>query len=303
MTRNELFQIFHSAAAEAYDGREAMSVAWLMLEGAAGVTRSDLLVSPDAGVAVPVRLPEMLGELRSGRPVQYILGRCEFCGLEFRVREGVLIPRPETEELVVWVVRENRADTNVSTANAARILDIGTGSGAIAVTLAAAGTAGVTGVKRMPGDVAVTAVDISDEALAVARENAALNGVAVEFRKADALSEPGKWEGAWSEGMFDVIVSNPPYIPLHDLPSMDRNVKEYEPHLALFVPDGDPLVFYRAIACHALWLLRSGGRLYFEIYEDFAAEMRELLEGLEFADVEVRQDINGKNRMVRCRKR
>lgn len=283
MTRKELLECVREAAAEVYDPREADAVAWLFVGDAAELTRTDVLTAPDAEVAEPDGFDAMLRQLRAGRPVQYVLGRSGFCGLEFAVREGVLIPRPETEELVAWVAEEGH--------DAHTILDIGTGSGAIAVSLAA----------RLR-DAAVRATDISVAALEIAHENARRNGVEVELLRADILAEPAEWEGAWDDGTFDVIVSNPPYIPSRDLPSMHRNVTAYEPHTALFVPDGDPLVFYRAIARNAAWMLRSGGRLYFEIYEEFADDIRELLGSPGFADVEVRQDINGKNRMVRCRK-
>lgn len=284
MTAKELFSLFRETAGEVYDRREAASVAWLMLEGMAGINRERLLPDPDAVVEVPDGLERILGELRSGRPVQYIMGRCEFNGLEFRVREGVLIPRPETEELIGLVAAENPG--------ARSVLDIGTGSGAIAVSLS----------KRFPG-ASVRATDISCEALAVARGNAEANHADVEFFHADALAGQDEWEGVWRDAMFDVIVSNPPYIPSGDIMAMHRNVTAYEPHTALFVPDSDPLVFYRAIAGHAVRLLRPGGGLYFEIYERFAEGMCRLLDGFGFTDIEVMRDINGKNRMVRCRKR
>ena len=284
MTSKELFNIFREAACEVYDRREAVSVAHTMLEDLAGISRTRLFLYPDAEIDVPADMERILGELRSGRPVQYITGRCEFNGLEFRVREGVLIPRPETEELVELVAAEN--------AGVRSVLDIGTGSGAIAVSLA----------KLLP-EACVRATDISPEALAIARGNAVANGVDVEFFQADILSESSDWEGTWADAMFDIIVSNPPYIPAGDIPFMHRNVVGYDPHIALFVPDFDPLVFYRAIAGHAVRLLAPGGGLYFEIYEHFAEEMRGLLEGFGFADIEVIRDINGKNRIVRCRKR
>lgn len=288
MTRQELFEVFRIAADGVYDGREAASIAWFMLENTVSVDRAAFLAAPDAEVTVPTELGRMVGQIKSGRPVQYIAGRCEFCGLEFDVREGVLIPRPETEELVAWVAGDIVAGSNV----AVSVLDVCTGSGAIAVALASK----LSGAR-------IVATDISDEALNVSRGNAVLHKANIEFIKADALADADSWEGVWHGGMFDVIVSNPPYIPSRDMASMHVNVLEHEPHLALFVPDDDPLLFYRAIARSAQWLLVPGGQLYFEIYEGFADGVRELLKGMGFADAEVRRDINGKNRMVRCRKR
>lgn len=284
MTRIELFQNFLDAAREVYDQREAKAVASLLMEDIAGITRNELIVSPDAEADVPTNLGEILQQLRRGRPIQYMTGRSDFCDLIFTVREGVLIPRPETEELVEWILRDET--------DARNILDIGTGSGAIAVALAA----------KMPL-AEVCATDISEVALAVAHRNAADNRADIMFLKADILSPPEEWEGEWSREMFDLIVSNPPYIPSRDVVSMDINVRDFEPHTALFVPDNDPLLFYRAIAYNALWLLRNGGCLYFEIYEEFADEISRLLETAGFCEVEVRQDINCKNRMLRCRKK
>lgn len=322
MTRKELYDMLRCAAEEVYDLREAVSVASYMAEALAGVTRTDLVVSPDAEAELPEGFDMILAQLRAGRPVQYITGSCEFCGRVFKVREGVLIPRPETEELVAWVAEDAvqavgktlqgsgvpssaLAGPSVSAGGALvavpsvpdenaslSILDIGTGSGAIAVSLAG----------LLP-DATVRAVDVSDAALAVARENAAANGVRVELLKADILAGPDEWEGLWRDAMFDVVVSNPPYVPASDMASMDRNVRDFEPHTALFVPDDDPLLFYRAIARHANRMLADGGRLYFEIYEGFACGMRDLLVSEGFADVVVRRDINGKDRMLRCVKR
>lgn len=284
VTARELYERVRTAAGELYDGREAASIAALVLEEAAGVTRARMLADPDRVISHDIDVEGIAGQLRSGRPVQYILGSADFCGLKFSVGEGVLIPRPETEELVGWILSEEK--------DARRILDIGTGCGAIAVTLAG----------RMPS-ASVRATDISPQALEAARGNAGANGVRVELLRADILAAPEEWEGVWEAGVYDFVVSNPPYIPLSDTPEMHVNVRGYEPHTALFVPDADPLVFYRAIGRHALWMLRPGGTLYFEIYEGFARQTEELLVGLGYTDIEVRKDINAKPRMVRCRRR
>lgn len=219
----------------------------------------------------------IITQLSAARPVQYVLGQAQFCDLTFEVREGVLIPRPETEELVARVA----ADAT----EGARILDVGTGSGAIAVSLA-----------KMVKGAKVVAVDISDIALEIAAKNAAKNGVDVEVIKADALADMSHL------GQFDIIVSNPPYIPQSDLSSMNRNVVDYEPHTALFVADNDALCFYRSIAQNGLTMLRSGGGLYFEIYEQFGSQIAAMLEGMGYRDVVVAKDIFGKDRMVWSRR-
>lgn len=217
----------------------------------------------------------MAAQLAAGRPVQYVVGHTEFYGHRFAVREGVLIPRPETEELVSWVVHDER--------RARALLDVGTGSGCIAASLALA----------LPG-AEVCAADLSDAALAIAAENCRTLGARVTLRKADAL-------GGLDEifpGPFDTIVSNPPYVPQSDLAAMHANVREYEPREALFVPDDDALQFYRAIARAGRRMLRPGGKLYFEIYERSAEQMRLLLGEEGYTDTEVREDLNGKPRMV-----
>lgn len=217
-----------------------------------------------------------LERLAKGQPVQYVEGEAAFYGLSFKVKPGVLIPRPETAELVDWV------KSDYSSFNNPAILDVGTGSGCIAVALASA----------LPG-AKVSAVDVSDDALAVAYQNANLNGVEVAFSKVDILSQE-------PVGIFNAIVSNPPYICNSEKAAMHKNVLDYEPALALFVPDNDPLLFYRRIAQLALTLLQPGGHLYFEINERFGAETVSMLRNLGFSDVSLRADFFGKDRMVRA---
>ena len=217
-----------------------------------------------------------------------MVGRTEFCGLGVTVSEGVLIPRPETEELVQWIVADV---SNGYTSPEPAVLDVGTGSGAIAVVLAS----------LLPlADVG--AIDISPVALNIAEANAESNGVDVEFRMADILDPDFvAWTG-WSDGAFDIIVSNPPYIPDSDVEAMHGNVTRYEPHEALFVPDNDPLIFYRAIVRLGHKLLKHGGLLYFEIYERAGDDLQRILAAAGYKDITLRKDINGKDRMIRCRK-
>ena len=264
-----------AVASECYPEVEARQIAEMILLAKGNISRNDLLIEPNEELEI-TDLEAVFEELRSWRPVQYIVGKAEFADMELAVREGVLIPRPETEELVDWVAREARVG--------ARLLDVCTGSGCIALAL-----------KRMVRDSEVWAMDISRDALAIARENGAEYAPEVRFVEADALAD----FSAHFEGVtFDAIVSNPPYIPNSDSALMRPNVTEHEPHIALFVEDSDPLVFYRAIARTGRKMLKAEGRLYFEIYESLVEEMRAMLEAEGYADIVVREDFRGKPRMI-----
>jgi len=215
-----------------------------------------------------------LCQLEKDVPIQYILGETEFYGLKFRLTPDVLIPRPETEELVDWIIKET-APGKIS------ILDIGTGSGCIAINLA----------KHFP-DAKVFAIDISSKALAVAEENARLNQVQVDFFQVDVLND------AIPDKLWDVIVSNPPYVRNSEKEKMQANVLDYEPHTALFVTDEEPLLFYRKIAEISKTHLVPNGSLYFEINEAYGMEVIKLLETLGFKKVTLKKDFFGKDRMV-----
>ncbi len=275
-TRRETVRRIASAIEPLYDSREAESIARMVVMDALGIDFTRLVSDYDAPCVIDA-LDGMIADLRCGRPVQYVLGHAEFCGFDFAVREGVLVPRPETAELVERIADQTPAG--------ARILDVGTGSGAIAVSLA----------RMVPGS-SVVAVDISEEALAVARGNAARNGANVDFRIADAL---GDLRGL---GCFDAIVSNPPYVPRSDRETMHTNVRDYEPECALFVDDDDPLIFYRSIARNAREMLREGGRLWFEIYEKYGGEVCRMLGEAGFRDTGIASDAAMKPRMVWCRR-
>lgn len=219
-------------------------------------------------------LENIIFRLQKNEPIQYIRGFAEFDGRRFKVASGVLIPRPETVELVDLVARENT--------NACRLLDIGTGSGCIAISLD----------KKLP-NAEVEAWDISEDALAIARENNKVLVADVTFLQRDVLSND--WEKAPS---FDVIVSNPPYVTEAEKKEMDANVLDWEPELALFVPDDDPLRFYRRIADLGRELLLPGGKLYFEINQAYGRETAHILEMNQYHDVRVIRDIFGKDRIV-----
>lgn len=284
MTNRELFNALFYAASGVYDEREARSVALFIAEKLFGTGRAAIIADPDREIRTR-GLEAILTDISTGRPAQYIAGSCEFCGMEFAVAEGVLIPRNETEELVEWVAAESTADMTV--------LDVGTGSGAIAVALA----------KKLANSM-IYAIDISQDALAAARRNAEMNGVRVTFAQYDILAQNDILAAddrfPWPEVRFDVIVSNPPYVPASDRASMHLNVTGFEPHEALFVPDDDQLVFYRAIAATGRRSLKPDGRIYFEIYEHAAEEVSTMLAGMGYGCIEVRKDINGRDRMVKA---
>ena len=275
-TRREGIGRIRCALTPLYGPREAEQIARRFAFERGGFTLTHYVVRPDEELPIP-DLEESIRQLAAGRPVQYVLGYTEFCGMTFAVGEGVLIPRPETEELVAAVAAETPAGTTV--------LDVGTGSGCIAVSLA-----------RLIPHACVTAVDLSPQALDVARRNAERLGAEVRFVQADALTGLSEL----TEDSFDLVVSNPPYVPQSDRAAMHINVRGYEPREALFVPDDDPLRFYRSIARTARRLLRSDGRLWFEIYERLADETAQLLADEKFADIVVRRDINDKPRMLCC---
>ena len=277
-TRREIFLSLVAVASECYPEVEARQIAEMILLAKGNISRNDLLIEPNVELEIP-DLDIIMDELRSWRPVQYIVGKADFADMELTVREGVLIPRPETEELVDWVARDAQAG--------AHILDVCTGSGCIAIAL-----------KRMVKSSEVWAMDISTEALAIARENGVEYAPEVHFVEGDALVD----FSAHFEGVtFDAIVSNPPYIPDSDRALMRPNVLEHEPDLALFVEDSDPLVFYRAIAQTGRRVLKADGRLYFEIYESLVEEMVAMLEREGYTDIVVREDFRGKPRMICAR--
>ena len=283
MTARELIQHLETAIRALYDEREARQIALLVAAHHAGlgIHTAALLADPDRKIDLSAEAVEQLAtRLAAGEPMQYILGETDFYGRSFRVDERVLIPRPETEELVDWIRCEERS--------ARTLLDVGTGSGCIAISLAL----------ELP-EAQVMAIDISEGALAVARNNAEQLGAQITLRRADALTE---LEETFAPDSFDLIVSNPPYIPATDLATMHANVTEHEPHLALFVPDEDMLRFYRAIARAGKRLLKSRGRLYFEIYHAAAEALCTLLAEEGYTDIELRKDLCDKPRMLCGRK-
>ena len=262
-----------------HGAEEAESFFNIALEEIQGLRRVDLIMNPDVVVtdAQKQKWDDVLAQLLEQRPIQYVFRKAHFYGLEFKVTENTLIPRPETEELVEWIIHENKQRHDIS------ILDIGTGSGCIAISLA-------DNLKQA----AVSALDVSDKALAVAKENASANKVTITFIQKDILT------AASLPQQYDIIVSNPPYVRNLEKHEIKPNVLDFEPHLALFVEDNDPLIFYLKIAQLAKVYLKKNGILYFEINQYLGPETVQMLETEGFQNVILRKDLFGNNRMVSC---
>ena len=280
-----------------YDEREAKAIVRWVLEVLFGLTWTDIIcgkveeLSPDD----QTRLETILRRLAAGEPVQYVVGLADFGPRLFHVAPGVLIPRPETYELCQWIVlkrKEERGEKREDSqrAETLKILDIGTGSGCIACTLATE----IVGAE-------VTAWDISEEALTIARENAKRTHIHVSFEQVNVLIREER--GERREKTWDLIVSNPPYISEKERTEMERNVLEHEPETALFVPDDDPLLFYRTIAQYGYEMLKRDGWLYFEINPLYVSDLRELLHVMGYHAIESKEDQYGKPRMIRAQKR
>jgi release factor glutamine methyltransferase len=283
-TVKSLLDFVKNSLAPCYPSQEARALAHLLLESLLNMRPATLYVSLEQPVDAEraAQVEDAVAQLLAMRPVQYVLGRAEFCGLPMLVNEHTLIPRPETEELVDWAVKRCAA---LPAGAALRALDVGTGTGCIAVALA----------KQLP-QAEVHAWDVSAAALAVARRNAELNGVQVHFAQVDMLAAGD----VAPVGGVRLIVSNPPYVCESEKRQLRDNVLRYEPPVALFVPDSDPLLFYRALAGLAQRALTGDGELFVEVNERFGAATAALLAQRGFATVELRSDINGKPRMVRA---
>jgi release factor glutamine methyltransferase len=285
MKLKDLAGQFADSLGKMYGPDEAHAMFFVAIGSVLQYGRADYLLKKEEKLEEGqlIRLQNILTELQNGKPVQYVIGEAFFYGLPFKVSPSVLIPRPETEELVDWVIESTALAT--ATGSGLRIIDIGTGSGCIAVSLK----------KNLPAT-AVSALDISDAAINVASANAALNQVDIHFIQADIRDfiTPLK---------FDVIVSNPPYIRLQEKEQMQNHVLDHEPHLALFVPNEKPLVFYEAIADFAWAALSDFGLLFFEINADLGKETVKMLVAKSFINIELRKDMQGKDRMIKCQRK
>ena len=279
-TIQDVFALFKQSLGSVYDANEIEAVTLLVINEISGLSKAQIKAFPEKEIIVEQaeKLDEILSRLKTGEPVQYILGYTEFYGLPFKVNPSVLIPRSETEELVEWVL--NSVEGKYSKAS---ILDIGTGSGCIAISLK----------KNLTGAL-VSAIDISVDALETAKQNADLNGVDVSFIEVDILNFV-----TYNLQQSSIIISNPPYVTLYDKMQMHTNVTDFEPHSALFVPDEDPLIFYKAIADFALDHLTENGLLFLEINESLGMETVELLKKKGFKNIELREDMSGRDRMIK----
>lgn len=272
-----LFQLYHM-----YGDSEAANIADLVMEKITGWKRIDRVINKEVKLSqeMEILLEKYISELSDLKPVQYVLNESWFYGMKFFVNENVLIPRPETEELVEWVILHVQGLQKRSP----RILDIGTGSGCIPVTL-----------KKKLNDAIVYACDVSENALEVARENAKLHETEIRFIQADIFDR----EQLKLLPSFDIIVSNPPYIPYEEKTTLEENVLRHEPHLALFVPDNDPLIFYRAIAEFGKEKLLPGGNIFVEIHEELSHRTAELFLSKGFTDAEIKKDMQRTDRMIK----
>ncbi len=270
-----LRQIKHILLQGGIEQGEASALALMLIEETTGLSRTQIL-TVSADIPDTSQLLSRAQAIAGGTPIQHLLGYAYFMGMKLIVNPSVLIPRPETEELINWVLETTPAPSS--------ILDIGTGSGCIAIAL-----------KRALPQAHVTALDIP-EALTIAQENARNNNADIDFLQYDILNS----QLSTLNSQLSTIISNPPYICRSEADEMDKNVLDHEPHLALFVPDDDPLLFYRAIATQAVHLLAPGGKLFFEINRRFASELRSLLLSLGYTDITLRTDQFGNKRMIKA---
>lgn len=282
-TIGDVFIAYKKGLNNLYDANEAEAITLIAVNEVCGFSNAKIKAFPELELTreQSEKLNDLLNQLKTGKPIQYILGKTEFYGLPFNVNPSVLIPRPETEELVEWVISSVGSEELA----VGSVLDVGTGSGCIAISLK----------KHLP-NAKVFAVDISVEALKTAKENAKLNDVEIEFIEADILNLKSDIE----HSKFEIIISNPPYVTLHDKTNMHTNVTDFEPHTALFVPEDDPLVFYKAIADFAVNNLAPNGLLFFEINESYGEQIVELLRDRGFKNIELRKDMSGRDRMIKA---
>lgn len=281
----QLQKYFQQQLRANYPDSEIESFFFWTLEEILGIQRIDFVLQKNNAVDYQNidRIKKVIQRLQNEEPIQYIFGSTEFYGLLFNVSTDTLIPRPETEELVEWIIETVKQDEYLSSLSELRILDIGTGTGCIAITL----------TKLIPS-ANTTAVDISKNALTVAESNSALNEVNVHFVISNVL------ELSKLGNQYDIIVSNPPYVRISEKIEIKNNVLKYEPDTALFVEDDDPLLFYRKIGKLSLESLNPNGYLFFEINQYLGKEMVDLLSDLGYQHIELRKDLFGNDRMTRC---
>lgn len=287
MTNREIYRRYLQQLQSIYSANEATIITDWVLETMAGLQRSDIVKNPEMLIDLPrqISLDHCLAELLQHKPVQYVLGEAWFFNMKLKVNEQVLIPRPETEELVQLVIadyKEFEKNKPADLTGRYSMIDIGTGSGCIAIA-----------VKKNLPEIQMQAIDVSAGALAVAKENADSQQTDIDFFQTNFLDE-SNW---LNMPEFNTIISNPPYIPLNEKEKLDLNVTAFEPHTALFVPDNTPLLFYEKIAAFGKDHLASDGKIFVEIHEDLAMITSELFTTLLY-QVEIKKDIFGKERMI-----
>ena len=283
MTLNEARTVLTKELNKVYDSDESKNIIELVIEHITNMTRAEQVKNkvPYLTCTQLEDLDEITERLKKNEPVQYVLGEAWFAGMKFKVNKNVLIPRPETEELVDWIVKESEK----SKVKSQNIIDIGTGSGCIPITL-----------KNKLPEAKVSAIDVCSEALFTATENAIELNAEVDFLLFDFLDEE-KWKELQQ---YDIIVSNPPYIKQSEINTMHKRVKEFEPHLALFVPEEDALLFYKKLSGFAIKHLKPGGGLFAEINESLGEQVVDLFRTVGFANIELRKDMQGKERMIKA---
>jgi len=284
MTLNEARTVLTKELNKVYDSDELKNIIELVMEHVTNMSRAEQVKNkvPYLTCTQLEDLDAITERLQKNEPVQYVLGEAWFAGMKFKVNKNVLIPRPETEELVDWIVRLINTQYSIFNGQCS-IMDIGTGSGCIPIVLK----------KKLP-QATVSGIDVCSEALFAATENAIELNADVEFLLVDFLDEE-KWKEL---GQHDIIVSNPPYVKQSEINTMDERVKEFEPHLALFVPDNDPLLFYKKLSGFAIKHLKSGGSLFVEINESLDEQVANLFRAAGFTNIELKNDMQGKARMI-----
>ena len=283
MTLNEARTVLTKELKNVYESDESRNIIELVIEHITNMSRAEQVKNkvPYLTCTQLEDLDAITERLKKNEPIQYVLSEAWFAGMKFKVNKNVLIPRPETEELVDWILREAASHE----LRAASILDVGTGSGCIPIAL-----------KRKLPEANISAIDVCSEALFTATENAVTLNAEVNFVLLDFLDEE-KWKEL---AQYDIIVSNPPYVKQSEINTMHDRVKEFEPHLALFVPDEDALLFYKKLSDFSLKHLKAGGSLFVEINEALGEQVVNLFKSARFANIELRKDMQGKNRMIKA---
>lgn len=285
MTTASIYNDFKNQLKTIYDDREAENISDWIFENVTGLKRWERRgnQNKELNETDSEKLKRYLDELLKHKPVQYILNEAWFYKMKFFVNENVLIPRPETEELVEWIVDDEK-DNAGNNSKQTNIIDIGTGSGCIPISLK----------KELP-QANITAIDISEKALLIAKKNAVELNAALEFFQLDFLKED-EWKPLWQ---YNIIVSNPPYIPINEIEILAKNVTDFEPEIALFVENNDPFIFYKKISKFAKSHLKETGKIYMEVHEEYAKDVKNLFENAGFIS-EIKKDIYGKERMVKA---